>query len=326
MFFLIVILFFFLLKQKNIKNNNFSFNQEKKENIISSKKEVNNNLFSNVSSFPTSITPKITSQYKEAKKIPPPSYLLNKRYPFKTEILEKGYHIGKVLVNLEDLEKKFKLYFSDSGRSDINNWEKIASILTEEAILINEGIKEGIIPSSENYIYPPNVNKARDYFETEGTTYISGEVISIWFYNMNPPKMGVETAKKKVYPIINNLRERIINNEITMKQAGEIIAQTEELKEIDPAYKTNAYTNFSYIKPDQQIFNDPHLNQIIWNLNEEELSKILIGKDFSLSNNSWYEAFYVLIKINEKKIKKFENIESLINNRINEGLKIEIKN
>lgn len=245
--------------------------------------------------------------------------------PFNAEPFRKGYQLGKVIITLEDLEKKFELYYPNTpvARTNLKNWENIASLITKEAIFQNEAIKVGLLSPTDNLLDPKKVLLARQYFEKEGTSYISGEVISIWFYNTNPPSMGIEAAKNKTQAIIESLRKKIVLGEINMKKAGEMIASMEDLREIDFAYKTNAYFNFEFRKPTDPIFNDPELTKKVWQLNNQELSPVLIGKDFS--PKGWYEAFFCLIKINAKEIKEFNNPEELVEKRMKEGLKITLE-
>jgi len=239
-----------------------------------------------------------------------------------SNFFKKNYRLQNVVVTSKDFEKKFSLYYPNTffARSNPSNWRHIASILTEEAIILNEGIKKGIINPNENFLDPNKIEFAREYFRKEGTTYISGEGISVWFYNMKPPTMGVEAAKTKTHVFIKNLREKVVRGEITMKQAGEIIASYDELAEIDVAYKTNAYFTFEFVKPNQKLFNDPELNKILWQFEEGKITPILIGKDYTPSG--WYEAYFIVIKINAKKIQEFDTIEQLIEKRKKEGLEI----
>ena len=237
-------------------------------------------------------------------------------------VIKDQYQLGNVIVTRADFEKKFSLYYPNTAAARLNpkNWQHIASLLTEEAILQNEAIKERILSPEDKFFDPQKVSIAREYFQKEGTSFISGEAISVWFYNTQPPAMGLEAAKEKTRTLIEGLRERVAKGEITMKQAGEEIASKEELKEIDFAYKTNAYFTFEFVKPGQKIFNDPELNNAIWQFKEGEVSPVLTGRDFSPSG--WYEAYFIVVKINSKKEKEFENLEKLIEKRKQEGLEI----
>jgi len=239
-----------------------------------------------------------------------------------SSFLKKEYRLGDVIVRDKDLEERFSLYYPNTPEAlgDMRNWQHIASILTDEAIILNEAIKKGIVSSNEKFLDPKKIELGRKYFEKEGTSYISGEVISVWFYNTKPPPMGVEAAKAKTQALIEKLREKVAKEGISMKQAGEIIASSSQLEEIDFAYKTNAYFTFDFIKPNQKVFNDPDLNKILWQFKEGEVSSVLIGKDFAPSG--WYEAYFVVIKISSKKIQEFDDINKLIEKRKKEGLKI----
>lgn len=257
-------------------------------------------------------------------KSPSISHQTTSTYPFNSEQLEKGYPIGKVNVTTNDLEDKFKIYFSDtpSNRQNILNWQKVAAIVNQDAILQDEYIKTGLSSSSDSKINPRVVVEAREYFDTKGTTYVSGEVFSVWFYNTEPPIMGLEQAKTKTKKIMDDLRNKVIQGQYTIKQAADIISGMTELKDIDFAYQTNSYVEFTYLKPTQFKFNDHDLDRQIWEMSPNTVSPVLVGKDYD--GEKWYDAYYVVIKVTDKKTSPYSGADDLIKKKIQEGEKLSL--
>ena len=240
-----------------------------------------------------------------------------------SSFLKKEYRLGDVIVRDKDLEERFSLYYPNTPEAlgDMRNWQHIASILTDEAIILNEAVKKGVISQKQIFFNPKEVNLARSYFETEGTSYISFEMITIWFLNdVRPPQMEVKVAREKARAFIDNLRKRVVKGEISMKQAGEIIASSPELEKIDVAYQNNAYVSFIFVKPTTQVIIDPDLYKAVWRLNEGEVSEILIGKNPAVPK--WIESYFAVVKVNKKKMQEFDDVNQLIEKRKKEGLKI----
>ncbi|GIW63707.1 MAG: hypothetical protein KatS3mg091_509 [Patescibacteria group bacterium] len=251
---------------------------------------------------------------------------IDKIYPFSAGKVADGIQVGAVRVYLEDINQRFKYSYQNTveNRKDPEKWQAVFDGLTDEIILQNEAVRKGIVFYSDNKFTPARANFAREYFETKGTTYLSGEAISVWFYNIEPPAMGVEKAKEITRPFIEDLRNQIASGSLTMKQAGEKIKANKSLFEIDEAYEWNAHQEFLYLKKDHKYFHDDILNDYIWKMEEGQLSPVLIGRDFA-PEFGWYEAYYIVIKINEKKIQEFDSVEELIEARKKEGLVLKIE-
>jgi len=244
------------------------------------------------------------------------------RYPFDTTALSLGYKIGNTTIYLQDLEKRFVLYFPDalSSRSNGENWRKIADLVSADAIILSEAVDEGVLqPKDAVGINPMKVNIAREHFTKKGTSYISGEMVTVWFYNTKPPAMGIDVAKTKTRTVIEGLHDDVISGRLTMKQASEKITFMYELAEIDFAYQTNAYVKFEYAKPGQIVIHDPLVNKLLFTTAHGQVSEILTGRD---KGSDWYDAYYTFLKITEKKQAEFDTIEAMIETRMQEGMKI----
>ena len=239
-------------------------------------------------------------------------------------LFQDGYQLGEVKLTNQDLEKEFKLMFEYTPQNinNIENWVKAIQSLNDKAIIQNEGIQSGLF--TETNFSPKRVNEAKEYIEKQGKTYVSGEFISIWFLNVNEPSVGLETAKGIAYKKINSLRERIVSEAITMQQAGEEIRNDTSLVSIDGAYESNAYRKFESIGKDQPIFTDTAIDEQMWKLKIGDTSNILTAKDYN--ENGPYEAYYIFIKITDKKISEYKSLDDLIKIRKAQGLEINIDN
>lgn len=246
-----------------------------------------------------------------------PSVNTGTKYPFNIKQFDAGYSVGNVKIFTKDLDYKYTLYFKEPAdkRNDLTKWQQVADMVLKDAILQNEGAKAGLYPATEK-LTPNLINKAEEYFRTNGTSYISFEEISLWFYNTNPPSLGVEAAKNKLLPVIKQLRDDIVNNRITMEQAGSKISGMADLETIDPSYKTNAYSEFPQQKLPLKVFNDPSLNQSIEKLDTGTISDVLTGHDYNGKNP--YEAYYTIVKVTDKKILPDNTFEDFIRNKIKE--------
>jgi len=234
--------------------------------------------------------------------------------------LHEDYKVGEINITEQDIEERYALlYPDDSGEiAKTENWQAAKDQLNRSAILQDEGVKEGLFQNTpDGRIDPRKVNEAEEYFNTKGTTYISGEMFTIWFYNTNPPAVGVEFAKQKVLEIISGLQQKVASGELTMKQAGDIIASRTDLVAIDFAYNWNAYAEFLYIHPGEMVINDPELDKKLWELEEGVTSEVLTGKDFN--GTEWYPAYFKVIRINEKRQTDYDNLEQLIEARQKES-------
>ncbi len=248
------------------------------------------------------------------------------QYPFDIKSFNQGYLVGNVLIYTSDLEYRFNLMFEDtqSNRSDLNNWLKVADALSNDVILQNEGINLDLFEKPvDRKINPLLVNQAREYFTKQGTSFISGERISLWFHNTPLPTMGIEAARalalKTIQTIYNKLQS---DHTYTLKEAGQEIISNLDFERMDGAYKWNTYGTFENVKPDIPFFTDPEINTALWNLNKNELSPILTARDYDGSN--WYDAYFTIIKVTDKNENKYKSLDEFITAKKAEGLIIKL--
>jgi len=248
--------------------------------------------------------------------------------PFNKSKFEQGVFVGNVTVHWEDLLRRYEILYDNSPEnwSNLANWKNVLNQVNSEAILQNEGARKGLFESKDNSTLDPiKVNRARNYFDSKGKEYISGEAITVWFYNEQVPSIGLVPAKETALKFISDVRSKILSNEITMKSAGDLISSNFSLSSIVPAYQSNAYMKFTYISPDQSVFHDDYLDKTMWDLKAGETSEILTGHDYS--GDAKFEAFFIVLKISEKTSSKefpFKSSDQIIRKRILEGYKLEL--
>ena len=232
--------------------------------------------------------------------------------------------MGYVTVRLSDLEDKYRLFYKNNyeDRTKLENWSKIADLVSNDCIILNESIKLGKTKTKNiNYLDQFEVSNARDEFSKEQVSYLSGEAVTIYFLNMEIPKIGTEAAKQKTRTIIQEIYEKVKNGTYTMKQAGDAIAAMTDLGEIDSAYKSNAYYKFEHKTPTSPLFLDDEISEKVRQLDIGELSEILTGKE----GQDKHEIYYMFVKLTDKNTTLFDSLDDLINQRKNKGMFITLK-
>jgi len=185
---------------------------------------------------------------------------------------------------------------------------EVVSKIIEDSLILQEANDKTLISLNSSFFNNINidyVNRENKVIEAEDLILdneagkISGELINMYFLNMEIPVMGIEDAKEIVYSKMNNLRKEIVNGNMSLFEAGKQISMDESLAKIDSAYQGNAYIEFNNFIG-EEILKDPELNKKIIEMQEGTISEILVGYDYDLNGN-WSEANYVVVKINSKK-------------------------
>lgn len=245
--------------------------------------------------------------------------------PFDIEPFERGYRLGDVLIKYEDLETVFSIANekTSDNLSNLNLWQEAAEILNNNAIILNEGIKLGYVEAKELPLrYDPKlVSIAKEKYAENDLQHISGEIISVWFFNVEPPEIGLEAGRAQAESVAKDLRSRMTNG-LSALEAAEILKNNESMKKIDYALERNAYTLFENYTSEDVVVHDPQFNDIIWQLELGEVSPVITARDFS--GEEWFDAYFAIVKLSEKELDAFPTFEKLYETRKLEGFKIEL--
>lgn len=254
------------------------------------------------------------------------SYTAREQLPFNVEPLEKGVRIGEVVVFYNDLENLFLLENASTPENyrNLELWQAAAAELEKRAIVLNEGIRvEYLVPEELPLKYDPKLHaQVYDYYEDNELQHVSGELISVWFFNVEPPDIGLEAGQAQAQAVAQDLHSRIVGG-LSMQEAAEILKSNENMKKIDQALERNAYTTFENITRNDQIIHDPQLNDIVWQLELDEVSPVLVGRDFT--GEEWFDAYYAILHITDKELDKLPSFERLYEQRRLEGFTLTLE-
>jgi hypothetical protein len=128
-------------------------------------------------------------------------------------------------------------------------------------------------------------------------------MISVWFNNQIPAKIGIEKGKAEALKRITTLHDKVINKEITIEDAGRLIISDPSYADLDPyGYKNNAIVTFSEPKG-KQITIDSGFDDALWGTKEGDITPIYLGKSINSPRQSPVEAYYIFGQV-KKKIEK----------------------
>jgi len=218
--------------------------------------------------------------------------------------------IGNDSFSQEDLEYLASIYQPNKNLSELTVDEKeyLEDLALERSLVIQEAQKREVVSVDET-LFAPNKgwnDYNRTYEEAKQAIIAQEEQITvagifIYFYNQFPPEMGVERAKELARKKMEELRERLIKGEISLKQAGEIIANDTSLAEIDPIYDANAYSEFNKRNKTRQIVGGitSQDNNLLWSLDVGDYSPIILG--FESGNEvAPNEAYWAIFQVTSK--------------------------
>lgn len=228
---------------------------------------------------------------------------------FFTPLVNQVYAIGEDRYSGNDISY-VKDAFVAGTPADIEAEKKVKSIITEKTIVIQEAAKLGYIQIDPKLMDPnkdwPSYNQTYEDAKKSLLDHIEQmtvEGIYIYFNNDNPPEgMSVVRAKSITYTKINDLRNRMVQGEITLQQAADEIRSDTFLASIDEIFQSNAYAVLKnrYRNPqvDQGLKSSD--NDLLWQLGVGEVSPVFLGFEKNVGDESLRESYWVVYKVSEK--------------------------
>ncbi|MCL5411289.1 MAG: hypothetical protein M1150_00920 [Patescibacteria group bacterium] len=233
--------------------------------------------------------------------------------------------VGEEHLYQRDLDHYLSVYYPKEASASVKSQKAIdesINALIKDSVILQAAKKEGLIEFSKESFDSPNKNvvvrnilveAAKKKIESKDVDRVSGESISIWFYNASylPPKMGIEAAKKTTREKIDQLYNELKNEKISFSQAAMKIITDQSLNNIDPSFRSNAYFSFKERPKSEKIFNDPKVDQVVWSLEPGKMSEVLMVDDFDLENNNKpYEALFKIVRVTEKTVGGFADFSA----------------
>lgn len=236
------------------------------------------------------------------------------RYQAKKDPSSPILKVGEEILYQKDFDYILNLYYPNEVKDNQITEEvvkKVLDILIADSVTLQEGQKNGYISLNDTVfnsaikdMFARNtlIEAAKQKMNVEQVARISGEIISMWFNNETsypPPSIGIEAAKIKVKEKMDLYYQDVKSNQLSMYQAAQKIRADTTLASIDPSYKGNAYRQFTNIDLSQSIFKDKEVEQLVWKMQEGEVSPVLLVRDFK-NDKTPFEAYFAVVKITAK--------------------------
>lgn len=212
--------------------------------------------------------------------------------------------VGQENIYQKDLDREF-FYYPLSKNSDTEKLLKqkiVKDSITLQAMQVEGLIKldESVFNSfQKDYLKRTKlIAEAKKMFENRRDR-ISGNVISIWFYNSRPAVVGYEKGKEIALSKITALQAQVKSKKITIQKAAQEIMDDSSLKEVDVSYRSNAIMSFQKAAKDAITF-DPGFDSLIRSLAPGEITDIYLAKDKDKDTGKPVDAVYMFAQVYER--------------------------
>lgn len=149
------------------------------------------------------------------------------------------------------------------------------------------------------------VNQAINKIENGSDKY-STSVITIWYYDMDAPRISESTARQTARSKLAQLYNQVKNGSLTMQQAGDKIKSDTSLAKLDQNYQGNAYSENKNWTVDNPAFTFNKLNQVVYSLQPGQISDLVEV----ISNKTMTEKFFAVIKMEDRQKGQFTSLET----------------
>lgn len=215
--------------------------------------------------------------------------------------------VGDEYIYQSDLDTELATY---PTKADESVKKMLLSKLVKDSIVLQAAKKEKLLSQSaltkiiynsseKNYMKRINAIQQVEKKIDASLDQISGTIVSIWFNNMFPPKMGLEAGKKEAYRRISELRNKVANKEITIEDAGKLVITDSTLAELDPGYQNNGLVTFS-VKWGKRITIDDKLDAFILTLKPGQVSDVFLGRNVNGFTDKLEDAFYAFVQVTNR--------------------------
>lgn len=150
-------------------------------------------------------------------------------------------------------------------------------------------------------------DKILDQIEKD-TSKFSTSIISIWYYDMDPPQISETQARQTARTKMAQLYNQIKSGTLTMQQAGDRIKADTTLARLDTNYEGNAYSENKNWTLDNPAFSFEELNQVALKLQPGQVSDLIEV----ISTKTMTEKFFAVIKMDDIKKGQFSSLSEWV--------------
>lgn len=226
--------------------------------------------------------------------------------------------VGKENIYKKDLDYELKNYVSLNKEDDKKN---LINKIIKDSIILQGAEADGLVKLDKSVFNSPQkeypqrmelVNEIVAKINSE-SDILNGGVVSLWFYNKGPGKIGYDKGRETAGKIITDLRSRVAGKKITLERAAQEIRNNPNLSFVDVAYLSNAYFKFNK-NPSKAIVFDPKFDAVIKKLKTGEVSDVYLAKSKEWINgkpsNKEIDSVYMFAQIHSRKKNGVGSFES----------------
>lgn len=213
--------------------------------------------------------------------------------------------VGEETIYKQDLETEMSFA---PNREDEDSEAFFINKLAKDSIILQAGAGEGRIKldstfyNNKNKNYKKRVEMIQSVRESveQDVDKLEGTIVSIWFFNNDyVGPLGYEGGKTRALEKLRPLYDEVVAGNISIEEAGEIIASDTELASLDPVYKTNAIYKFS-VKANDPITFDQEFNEALKGLPEGHITEIYTLKDSNDNTRQPVDAVHAFGKLEKR--------------------------
>lgn len=213
--------------------------------------------------------------------------------------------VGEERIFQTDVDYLKELY---SGNPNEVSQDQYLKKLAQDSAILQGAAAAGLVELDPEFYDTPEKNqlmrqkKLQDVRQAidKSENTISGVVISIWFANETPPKIGYEQAKKVALEKISALHADVKSNKITIEQAGQRVQSDTSLADLDIVYDVNAIYKFSRSQG-EQITLSTDFDEMLWKTPQGGVTDVYLAKATPTYSDKEMDALYMFGQIKTKK-------------------------
>lgn len=217
--------------------------------------------------------------------------------------------VGQENIYQKDLDTEEKAF---PPIKNVDKKKLLLDKIAKDSILLQGARDDGIVNLDTSVFNSPQKDYAKriDLIGAikkkidEKSDNLTGAIVSIWFYNKAPGRVGYEKGRKLALAAITKIHDDVVKKKLTIEQAGQAIRNDPLLGRVDPAYLNNALLKFSK-SPSQSLIFDPGFDAIIKKLTTGAVSNVYLAKTKQWQNgqptDSMIDSVYMFAQVTARK-------------------------
>ena len=190
---------------------------------------------------------------------------------------------------------------------------RIMNKLVDDSVILQSGhtlvsleLTDEIYNSSQkdNIKRQETIRQITKYLEDNSKGNRTGTIVSVWFFNVQVGKYGLEKSQQMALDKITDLYNKYVSGQLSLDDIVKEIKNDKTLYDLDKSYVNNARFDFT-AETGKNITFDPTFDSVIWNLKEGETSPIHLAK--TQKGEAVAYMFARLDKINNNGIVSYES-------------------